>query len=650
MSRLDPGIALNVRPPAAAQDPLEGYGKILNLKNSMQQGKINEQSLQMNDEQIKGAKMSNAAAERQAAAAKAMQDAIATNVKTDEATGEFSIAHDKVEAALVRAGFGDVALNYAKQKLDVENTMFDHYTKELDLASKKMKQFGAAAQSILNAPPELRPQVYSFTLKNLVSSKMVDQKALQESGISPEYKGEETDTLLQSIADAATEDPYGAFTKRMTETRAAAEERRKTLEEARKQTEFATKLPGARAESLKKQVETETQLLSGAKDPASWQAALGQLPEDRRKLYQTEFTPEGREKVAFMSLSPESRQKLSEFSSPTELAYAAQRGDKDAAAALKALEAREIRIETAKKMAEYNTLFGGQGALGAGKGPSGAVTLGELGQVNDEFLQTLAPAAASQVKALAEGRMAFPTGFALKSAYWQAMIDAVAKYDPLFDATNYNNRAKVRTDFTTGKSAQTINALATVVQHLGRLEKSIDGLGNFEGVPIFNKTANEFKNWLKRQGGDTKELNKFQADVQAVSSELVRAWRQAGGTEQDIQDWRKTMDASDSPSGLKASMAEMADLLEGKLLAMQNQLEQGLGKFADIAVIDPKTEGELNRMRGITTPVEEAAAPQAPAAPGKKITPQLMQQMRDLNKGVDDETIMKGLEAKGYAR
>jgi hypothetical protein len=52
------------------------------------------------------------------------------------------------------------------------------------------------------------------------------------------------------------------------------------------------------------------------------------------------------------------------------------------------------------------------------------------------FLQTLSPPDAELVKALAEGRLAFPGGFALKAPWWQQKLEQVAQYDPSFDATN----------------------------------------------------------------------------------------------------------------------------------------------------------------------------------------------------------------------
>jgi hypothetical protein len=50
--------------------------------------------------------------------------------------------------------------------------------------------------------------------------------------------------------------------------------------------------------------------------------------------------------------------------------------------------------------------------------------------------------------------------------------------DPTFDGVNFQARAKTRSDFTSGKSAQNITALNTVVGHLDHLDRTIDGLGN----------------------------------------------------------------------------------------------------------------------------------------------------------------------------
>jgi hypothetical protein len=135
--------------------------------------------------------------------------------------------------------------------------------------------------------------------------------------------------------------------------------------------------------------------------------------------------------------------------------------------------------DSPEKQAQLSLLLGqnapmlGMMGTGAQGGP----------QVNgQDFLKTLNPTTAQQVKALAEGRMQFPAGFALKSPYWQNMLSAVSQYDPSFDAINYNARAKTRSDFTSGKAAQTINALNTVACHEGDLSDAAKKLNNFGGI------------------------------------------------------------------------------------------------------------------------------------------------------------------------
>lgn len=646
MSRIDPGIALQVRPPQI-NDPMDTYAKVLGLKNIMQQGRLNEQSLQLGQEQIRSTNLKNQEEERQMKADQALRDAIQQNVKIGD-DGSFSIDHPRVEATIVRAGYPEKALAYNKARLEIENGVLDHVTKELDVNSKKSKKLGEMAATILNAPEELRPAIYSFTLKQAVSGGLVDQKTLQEKGIPMQYNGKDTDAMLQQLADLGTEDPYGQQLKRMTEKRAQAEEQRKADAEVRTAKTYKAELPGKVAEATEKQLKLESQLLGAAKTQQDWLSALDQIPEDRQKNYPTQFSEEARQKAAMLGVDANTRAQMDKFTSPTEMAYAARRGDKDAAGALKDLESREIRIESAKKMAEYNMFFGPGAVAGAGGAPSAAgVPAGEtpLGKLNEDYLKTINPATAAQVRALTEGRMQFPSGMSLRSPYWQAMIAAVAKYDPDFDQTNYNNRAKMRTDFASGPAAQGINALGTTAQHLNRLAKSIDGLGNWEGIPIFNKTANSVKNWLKEQGGDTTALNKFRDDVQAVTSEAVRAWRQAGGSEKDIQDWKKNVDSSDSPSGLKSSLAEISDLLEGKLIQYQRQWKQGMGPTADANApnaikILGETRNSLATLRGEKPDVDNGKYGDP------RITEEIMAKARKANPGVPDDVLANAIKGK----
>jgi hypothetical protein len=237
----------------------------------------------------------------------------------------------------------------------------------------------------------------------------------------------------------------------------------------------------------------------------------------------------------------------------------------------------------------------------AGAAPSAGMAVPDVasGQKNDAFIETLPAPVASQVKALAEGRMAFPQGAALRSDYWQNMLQNVAKYDPSFDAVNYNARSKTRADFTSGKAAQQVNAINTVIGHLSGLSDAAEALNNSD-IPLFNSLANS----ISKATGSPKVTN-FDTIKKAVSDEVTRVWRQSGGSEADIQAAQKNLDASGSPAQLRGAIATYADLLESKLGSLNEQYRQGMGTDK----IDMITPGAQKALDAI-----EKRAGRAPAA------------------------------------
>jgi len=99
---------------------------------------------------------------------------------------------------------------------------------------------------------------------------------------------------------------------------------------------------------------------------------------------------------------------------------------------------------------------------------------GDMTKAGKDYLDSIPDKSiATQAQALLDGRLAFPTGTALKSPYWQQMLSVVAQADPNFDAVNYNSRAATRKAFTSGKEASTVNALNTVAEHIGEFSDKI---------------------------------------------------------------------------------------------------------------------------------------------------------------------------------
>jgi hypothetical protein len=231
---------------------------------------------------------------------------------------------------------------------------------------------------------------------------------------------------------------------------------------------------------------------------------------------------------------------------------------------------------------------GGSG-VPASKSAAQAIAAGMNG---DDLLKSIPKNLGDQVKALAEGRMAFPAGFALKSPYWQSMMTLVSQYDPSFDAVNYGTRAATRKDFTSGKASQSVNALNTVLGHLDSLGTSADALNN-TSVPLWNSVANSVES-----GSGDPRVKVFDATKKAVVDELTRAWRGSGGSEGDIKTWSATLDASNSPKQLHGVIAQLGELLESKISSLNDQYTKGMGTTAGgLKLLSPHAEQVLKSIR-----------------------------------------------------
>lgn len=225
---------------------------------------------------------------------------------------------------------------------------------------------------------------------------------------------------------------------------------------------------------------------------------------------------------------------------------------------------------------------------------NGALTVDTHG---DDFLKTLPPATATIVKKLAEGQMQFPSGFAIQKPYWQGIIQAVAQYDPNFDAVNYNARAATRKDFTSGKSAQNITSFNTAIGHLGTLDNAIDDLHN-TNIPWLNN----IQNTLATASGDTRyqtAAKNFLTAKKAVVDELTRAFRGSGGNVYDIQEWEKAIDTADSPAALHAAVKQAVELLHSRIDSVGDQYNRGMGTTNDpIKLLSPKAQQTLRKIGG----------------------------------------------------
>lgn len=211
------------------------------------------------------------------------------------------------------------------------------------------------------------------------------------------------------------------------------------------------------------------------------------------------------------------------------------------------------------------------------------------GPTGDEFLSKLPQRLQGEVKKYAEGRMPVPTGFALKSPYFQQLMQAVTQYDPNFSASRY----QVRLDFEKGKMRDSRLAFGQSLNHLGTLQSLADAMDNKD-----LKRMNQVINMVKTETGNPAVTN-FQTAQQAVGEELMRAFRQVNASEIETADWKRRFDTINSPAQLKGAIQTAAKLLDGRLHEMNNIWDTSMGtKGGYPNIVSAEARGALDRFLG----------------------------------------------------
>ena len=221
-----------------------------------------------------------------------------------------------------------------------------------------------------------------------------------------------------------------------------------------------------------------------------------------------------------------------------------------------------------------------------------------------DYLQQLPAQTQAQVRALSEGRMSFPSGAALRSPYWQEMLQHVAHFDPEFDAINYNSRAATRRDFVAGKSAQNIRALNTAIGHLGQLNNQIGGTASHAFTP-YNALSNAVADTFGAPGPSV-----FSQTAGALASELTQVFRGSGGAEADIKRELEHLSPNASEEQKKATIRNVAGLLKSRLDSLSDQYHQGMGTASQpLQLLNPHAKEAYGVLSGLGAGGGDGSAP-----------------------------------------
>ena len=177
----------------------------------------------------------------------------------------------------------------------------------------------------------------------------------------------------------------------------------------------------------------------------------------------------------------------------------------------------------------------------------------------DDFLRTLSPVDQAHVKALNEGREPFPTAKMMASnPYYERLADAVAQYNPDFDATAFSTRKNANTAFTTGIQGRQLLAFGSAVKHLETLGGLIDALENNDTVQV-NRLSNL---WQKQTGGNA--ITNFDAAKGIVAKEIMKSIVAGGGGVEERQELARLMNGAGSPQQLRGVVDTYYELMNAQ--------------------------------------------------------------------------------------
>lgn len=219
-------------------------------------------------------------------------------------------------------------------------------------------------------------------------------------------------------------------------------------------------------------------------------------------------------------------------------------------------------IKVNNKTGQVEQIQGAAGTAAAATDANGQPLTG------DAYLKTLDPRIARTAKMVGDANMATPTGFALKSPYWQNVLAAAQQYNPNFNA----NQFPAVTKFNTGLQGNQTRFLNVATAHLDTLGQLATALQNGD-----TKAINALQNTFKDQFGQPAPTN-FDTAKQIVGNEVVKAVVGAGGTGADRDKAHQVINSAKSPEQLQGAINTYKTLMSGQLQGLQQQYKASTGR------------------------------------------------------------------------
>lgn len=252
------------------------------------------------------------------------------------------------------------------------------------------------------------------------------------------------------------------------------------------------------------------------------------------------------------------------------------------------------------------------------KATGGSVITPENAHLSGEdFIKTIPDQAVQNMAhAMLRGDAPYPNITSRTPSVVKQALEVAQQADSGYSSATAPVRKATKIAFATGPEGRNVNALNTLINHLGEMSKNDKGLPSHDW-----KMVNAAENAIVPEFSDTANsvLNNYNIDKTGVGSEAAKAYKGVGAISLEEQkDWQKNLSANNGPETRAQARQEIARLVAGKINALESQWQNAFPNEPKTFISDKaqKTLKELGVDVGdfVASPEPPTTPKEAPAA------------------------------------
>jgi len=228
------------------------------------------------------------------------------------------------------------------------------------------------------------------------------------------------------------------------------------------------------------------------------------------------------------------------------------------------------------------------GAPDASTDPNAVMDKIASAKSRDEAISYVPQQVRGTVASMLSGRQAPPSSFALKTPYWQNLMNMANAIDPNFDQTTWTARLNANKDMSSGgKSRTLLNSGETAIAHLSHLANQIPSVSGL-ALPFVGDTINSVVN--KAEQPYTGGLNAYNDTLGHLGEETTKFYRGTGGSEADVERTLTNLAPNLSGAAKEEGVKNTVGLIYGRLLPMVDAYNKTMGtNYPPTHFVSPRT-------------------------------------------------------------